>query len=131
MFVVETLRNLEETQIEVEYDGYVDLCYRMGDCHLRDLIDNFRRSEGEYDEWLNLSDIISYRCEIINRGIRSAVGHRLRSLRVRKGISLRALATMIGISPSNLSNIEKGNYTVGLEILHKISSALDVEVVIL
>src|ERR1019366_9212264 len=43
-------------------------------------------------------------------GRKMPLGQRLRKIREQKGIGLRQLATRVGISPSYLSNIERGKF---------------------
>ena len=59
---------------------------------------------------------------------RQRIGDRIRELRKKKGIDAKDLASRIGIDASNLSRIEQGRYSVGLDILSKIASALGAKV---
>ena len=59
---------------------------------------------------------------------RQRIGERIRELRKKKGIDAKDLASRIGIDASNLSRIEQGRYSVGLDILSKIASALGAKV---
>lgn len=54
------------------------------------------------------------------------VGERLRALRLRQGISARDLAARLGISPSAVSQIERGVMQPSVSRLIAISDALDV-----
>lgn len=54
------------------------------------------------------------------------VGERIRELRQQKGLSLRKLAGMSGVSPSLLSQVETCKVDPSLSTLRKIASALDV-----
>jgi transcriptional regulator with XRE-family HTH domain len=56
------------------------------------------------------------------------VGSRIRLLRGEKGLSLRKVATLSGMSPSLLSQIETGKVNPSLSTLRKIAQALDVPV---
>ena len=58
---------------------------------------------------------------------RLRIGQRISELRQEKGLSLKELADMVGIDFSNLSKIERGKYTVGIDILYKVCKALVVE----
>lgn len=53
------------------------------------------------------------------------VGQRLRALRIERGLSLRKLATRLGISASALSQLETGQRAPSLERLHQIVAELD------
>ena len=59
---------------------------------------------------------------------RKRIGERIKELRKKKNIDAKTLASRIGIDASNLSRIEQGHYSVGLDILSKIASALDAKV---
>ena len=59
---------------------------------------------------------------------RERIGARIRQLREAKGIEAKQLASMAKIDAANLSRIEKGRYSVGLDILTRISHALGVKV---
>ena len=52
------------------------------------------------------------------------IGHRLRALRVSRGLSLRAVAARVGITPGALSQIENGRNDPSLATLKKILSTL-------
>jgi transcriptional regulator with XRE-family HTH domain len=56
------------------------------------------------------------------------VGSRIRMLRGGKGLSLRKAATISGMSPSLLSQIETGKVNPSLSTLRKIAQAIDVPV---
>ena len=59
---------------------------------------------------------------------RERIGNRIKELRKKKGLDAKELASRIGIDASNLSRIEQGRYSVGLDILSKIASALGAKV---
>ncbi len=59
---------------------------------------------------------------------RERIGARIRQLREEKQMEARHLAALANIDAANLSRIEKGKYSVGLDILVKISQALGVKV---
>ena len=59
---------------------------------------------------------------------RKRIGRKIRQLREEKGIEAKHLARLIKIDAANLSRIEKGKYSVGLDILTKIAGALGVKV---
>lgn len=62
---------------------------------------------------------------------REEIGRQLSVLRIEQGLSYRQLAELTGLSFSNISKIEKGKYSVGLDILQKIADALDADVTIM
>ncbi|MDE6206962.1 MAG: helix-turn-helix transcriptional regulator [Muribaculaceae bacterium] len=55
---------------------------------------------------------------------RSRIGARIKQIRTERGIEARDLATLVGIDPANLSRIENGKYSVGIDILSKIAASL-------
>jgi DNA-binding Xre family transcriptional regulator len=59
---------------------------------------------------------------------RERIGAKIRALRVQKGMEAKQLAVMTNIDASNLCRIEQGKYSVGFDILTKISDALGVKV---
>lgn len=56
------------------------------------------------------------------------IGERIREERARKGISLRALARSVGLSPSLISQIETGKCQPSVSTLYAITTALGVSV---
>jgi len=57
-------------------------------------------------------------------GERERIGKRIRQLREERGMLGKELAELVGIDPANLSRMEKGTYSAGLDILCRIASAL-------
>lgn len=55
---------------------------------------------------------------------RVRIGERIRQIREDRGMEARDLARLAGIDAANLSRIEKGRYSVGLDILSKIAAVL-------
>ena len=55
---------------------------------------------------------------------RTRIGERIRQIREDRGMEARDLARLAGIDAANLSRIEKGRYSVGLDILSKIAAVL-------
>ncbi len=55
---------------------------------------------------------------------RERIGTKIRHLREEKGMEAKQLAMLTGIDAANLSRIEQGRYSVGFDILSKISKAL-------
>lgn len=58
------------------------------------------------------------------QGERTRIGTKIRQIREEKGIDAKDLAKLTNIDAANLSRIEKGKYSVGLDILSKLASAL-------
>lgn len=59
---------------------------------------------------------------------RSRIGARLKEIREKKKMEAKSIARIAGIDPSNLSKIEAGRYSVGLDILSKIANAIGARV---
>ncbi|MBR4840723.1 MAG: helix-turn-helix transcriptional regulator [Paludibacteraceae bacterium] len=59
---------------------------------------------------------------------RLRIGARIRELRRKQNIDAKTLALRAGIDASNLSRIEQGHYSVGLDILAKIANALNAQI---
>lgn len=55
---------------------------------------------------------------------RERIGLAIAKLRQEKGLSQRTLAELTGLNHTNIWKIEKGKYSVGLDILSKICSVL-------
>lgn len=55
---------------------------------------------------------------------RARIGCRIKQLREERGVEARDLARLADIDAANLSRIENGKYSVGLDILSKIATAL-------
>ncbi|MBD5180605.1 MAG: helix-turn-helix transcriptional regulator [Bacteroidales bacterium] len=55
---------------------------------------------------------------------RKRIGNRIREIREQRGMEARDLARLANIDAANLSRIENGKYSVGLDILSKIASSL-------
>ena len=62
---------------------------------------------------------------------RERIGKIIAAMREEKGLSPTELAEKAGITASNITRIENGKYNVGIDILAKISSAMDAEVTII
>lgn len=59
---------------------------------------------------------------------RLRIGSRLKEIRENKKMEAKNVARIAGIDPSNLSKIEAGRYSVGLDILCKIANAIGANV---
>lgn len=55
---------------------------------------------------------------------RTRIGHRIRQIRETRGIEARDLAKLAGVDASNLSRIENGKYSVGIDVLSRIAASL-------
>jgi len=55
------------------------------------------------------------------------VGHALRGLRSREGLTQKQLAEMIGAKPSHISEMENGKRTIGKEMAKRLAKALRTE----
>ncbi|WMW78685.1 helix-turn-helix transcriptional regulator [Flavobacterium sp. 20NA77.7] len=59
---------------------------------------------------------------------RVRIGAKIRELRKEKNIEAKTLAQIANIDAANLSRIEQGRYSVGMDILSKISLALGAKI---
>jgi transcriptional regulator with XRE-family HTH domain len=72
---------------------------------------------------------LSFYYESSDRSLeRERIGAKIRLLREKKGMEAKQLAIITNIDAANLSRIEQGKYSVGLDILSKISLALGAKV---
>jgi len=58
------------------------------------------------------------------QGERTRIGNKIREIREIKGIEAKDLAKLANVDAANLSRIEKGKYSVGLDILSRIAFVL-------
>jgi len=58
------------------------------------------------------------------QGERIRIGNRIRQIREERKMDARDLSKLASIDAANLSRIEKGKYSVGLDILSKIAAVL-------
>lgn len=58
------------------------------------------------------------------QGERTRIGKRIRQIREDKGIDAKDLARLANIDAANLSRIEQGKYSVGLDILSRLAFVL-------
>lgn len=72
--------------------------------------------------------LISYLCGSDRDEERKHIGERSRQLREEKGFEAKQLAVLAKIDAANLSRIEQGRYSVGLDILTKISDVLGAKI---
>lgn len=61
---------------------------------------------------------------------RGKIGQRIAAIRKEKGLSVRELAELSGVTYQNINKIELGRYSVGIDVLTKITDALNCEVTI-
>ena len=59
-----------------------------------------------------------------------AIGQRIKIARIKKGVTQEAVADIIDVTPSHMSNIETGKTKVSLPTLIAIANALSVSVVL-
>lgn len=76
----------------------------------------------------HLSIYRTYSQRMENVREKRALGSKIQSVRLERGISQRQLALMTGTSRSYLWKIETGTADVGIDVLIRIARALDVPV---
>ena len=59
---------------------------------------------------------------------RERIGNRIKELRKEQDLDAKDLAQRVGIDAGNLSRIEQGKFSVGIDILNKIASALNMKI---
>ena len=59
---------------------------------------------------------------------RERIGNRIKELRKEQNMDAKTLAQKIGIGAGNLSRIEQGKFSVGIDILNKIASVLQMKI---
>ncbi len=59
---------------------------------------------------------------------RERIGTRIRLMREKKGMEAKQLAILTNIDAANISRIEQGRYSVGLDILSKLAHALGAKI---
>lgn len=62
------------------------------------------------------------------QGERNRIGSKIRRIREAKGIEAKDLAKLANLDAANLSRIEKGKYSVGLDILSRIAFVLGYQI---
>lgn len=62
---------------------------------------------------------------------RIAIGKRIAEIRKKRGLTILQVHEMTGLDNSNIGKIEKGKYNVGIDVLHKICEALNVEIALI
>jgi len=83
-----------------------------------------------YDESLAIKGGIGDRDEerVLLNNERERIGARIRELRKERKIEAKMLAQFANIDAANLSRIEQGRYSVGLDILSKIAFAVGAKI---
>jgi len=95
--------------------------------------ENFSDDKSSMVYWVLMKMIanhgLSFYYESSDRSLdRERIGSKIRLLREKKGMEAKQLALITNIDASNISRIEQGKYSVGLDILSKISLALGAKV---
>lgn len=96
-------------------------------------IENFSDDKSSMVYWVLMKMMtnhsLSFYYESSDRSMeRERIGSKIRLLREKKGMEAKQLAIITNIDAANLSRIEQGRYSVGLDILSKISLALGAKV---
>jgi DNA-binding XRE family transcriptional regulator len=95
--------------------------------------ENFSNDKSSMVYWVLMKMMgnhgLSFYQESSDRSIeRERIGAKIRSLREAKGMEAKQLAIITNIDAANISRIEQGRYSVGLDILAKIALALGAKV---
>jgi len=59
---------------------------------------------------------------------RERIGSRIKELRKDRGMDAKSLAQKVGIDAGNLSRIEQGRFSVGIDTLNKIASVMNMSI---
>jgi transcriptional regulator with XRE-family HTH domain len=59
---------------------------------------------------------------------RLAMGEKIKARRNQLGIGQLTLSRLAGVTPANVVNVEKGRYSVGLDVLNRIAEALGTKI---
>lgn len=114
-----------DQSVDIPYDDYANQCYNYGGSKLADQFDDLF-SQSSDEELQDFYSDLSFACERENRGIRSAIGKRIKSIRLQRDMTQQELATAAGITKANVCRVEEGKYSVGIDVLDKIADALGV-----
>lgn len=114
-----------DQSVDIPYDDYANQCYNYGGSKLADQFDELF-SQSSDEELQDFYSDLSFACERENRGIRSAIGKRIKSIRLQRDMTQQELATAVGITKANVCRVEEGKYSVGIDVLDKIADALGV-----
>ena len=135
----------ESTQIKVELPsgdvyiiGFIDLQpVKHSDIYKETIEKILEGYEASGDQ--DLKDYLSYKlaCEKLQTPLyvtpdrnreRERIGKKIREIRTAINMEAKTLARLSQIDPANVTRIEQGKYSVGLDILCKIAMALDSKV---
>lgn len=114
-----------DQSVDIPYDDYANQCYNYGGSKLADQFDELF-SQSSDEELQDFYSDLSFACERENREIRSAIGKRIKSIRLQRDMTQQELATAAGITKANVCRVEEGKYSVGIDVLDKIADALGV-----
>lgn len=103
-------------------EEFIQIAEQLFDVHMsleREVLSNAIRTINS-ELYLNGFEMILLAVQDQDKeGDRKRIGDRIKELRKKKNIDAKFLAAQIGIDASNLSRIEQGRYSVGLDILSK------------
>ena len=114
-------------QIDQKWDGFFSKC-------ITGLFDKYYR--GDINEAWNsiMRGLFQNRLDPIHWVMndrdkeRERIGNRIKELRKEQNMDAKTLAQKIGIGAGNLSRIEQGKFSVGIDILNKIASVLQMKI---
>ena len=114
-------------QIDQQWDGFFTKC-------MIDLFDKYYKGDMN-DVWgaimagMYRNRLDPFYWMITDRDKeRERIGNRIKELRKEQNMDAKSLAQKIGIDAGNLSRIEQGKFSVGLDILNKIASVLNMKI---
>lgn len=112
--------------LQIAYGDYISHCYNYGGDEVRQLYDAYFNDEDE-DEQAELRELEkSLLIENVGeeKGNRIYIGRRIAEMRNEIYMTQDELADLAGIKKGNVERIEKGKYSISLDILTRIAKAL-------
>lgn len=95
--------------------------------------ENFEDNKSSMDYWVLMKMMGNHGLAFYYGGSdrdveRKRIGAKIKEIREQKGIEATHLASLANIDAANLSRIEQGRYSIGLDILSRIGTALGLKV---
>lgn len=128
------------TKREEELLGHLTIAPAVTDKQKQSVIKEVQHAFEHSNNLAEASNYIMLSCNVLTMGVmfeytitpsealRRRIGARLRELREAKGFSVRELAFLMKMDPSNYSRIELGKHSPSVDTLNKIAFYLDAEI---
>lgn len=118
--------------LPIEYGEHVQHCYLYGGDWLHGAID-YLLSDGS-SEWVEeelterIEDILLKENVGFAHANRIKIGNQITRLRNEKGLLQEEVAERSGVIRTTISKVEQGRFNVGIDVIGRISDAMDAEV---